>query len=71
MSASGSYIRTGSFWHATIGQQIESAKSAAVFVGASGVGPWQSREIIAVLDEFDKRDAPLFRQFCRPIHLNQ
>jgi eukaryotic-like serine/threonine-protein kinase len=52
-------IRTGSFWHATIGQQIESVKSAAVFVGTSGVGPWQSREIIALLDEFDKRGCPI------------
>jgi hypothetical protein len=52
-------IRTGSFWHATIGQQIESVKSAAVFVGTSGVGPWQSRQIIALLDEFDKRGCPV------------
>ena len=40
-------IRTGGFWHTAIGQQIETAKAAAVFVGESGVGPWQYREIIA------------------------
>jgi hypothetical protein len=48
-------IRAGSFWHAAIGQQIETVKSAAVFVGQHGVGPWQNREIIALLDQFDKR----------------
>jgi hypothetical protein len=42
-------IRTGSFWHTAIGQQIETVKSAAVFVGQHGVGPWQSREIIALV----------------------
>src|SRR4029077_4560198 len=52
-------IRTGSFWHTAIGQQIETSKAAAVFVGESGVGPWQYREIIAFLDEFDKRGCPV------------
>jgi hypothetical protein len=52
-------IRTGSFWHAAIGQQIETVKSAAVFVGESGVGPWQNREIIALLDQFDRRACPV------------
>jgi eukaryotic-like serine/threonine-protein kinase len=52
-------IRSGSFWHTAIGQQIETVKSAAVFVGESGVGPWQHREIIALLDQFDKRECPV------------
>lgn len=52
-------IRAGSFWHTTIGQQIETVKSAAVFVGQHGVGPWQSREIIALLDQFDRRGCPV------------
>jgi hypothetical protein len=55
-------IRTGSFWHTTIGQQIETVKSAAVFVGESGVGPWQNREIIALLGEFSiSAGAPSFQ----------
>ena len=41
-------IIAGSFWHTDIGEQIETAKSAAVFVGANGLGPWQKREIIAL-----------------------
>ena len=52
-------IRAGSFWHTAIGQQIETVKSAAVFVGQHGVGPWQNREIIALLDQFDKRGCPV------------
>jgi hypothetical protein len=52
-------IRGGSFWHTAIGQQIETVKSAAVFVGQHGVGPWQDREIIALLDQFDKRRCPV------------
>jgi hypothetical protein len=52
-------IRTGSLWHNTIGQQIESVKSVAFFLGPSGVGSWQQREIIALLDEFDKRGCPV------------
>jgi hypothetical protein len=36
-------IRSGIFWDIAIGQQIETAKSAAVFVGQHGVGPWQHR----------------------------
>jgi hypothetical protein len=52
-------IRGGSFWHTTIGQQIETVKSAAVFVGQHGVGPWQNREIIALLNQFDRRGCPV------------
>jgi hypothetical protein len=52
-------IRSGSFWHTAIGQQIETVKSAAVFVGESGVGPWQHWEIIALLDQFDGRGCPV------------
>ena len=52
-------IRAGSFWHTAIGQQIETVKSAAVFVGQHGVGPWQNREIIALLDQFDRRGCPV------------
>jgi hypothetical protein len=52
-------IRAGSFWHADLGEQIETAKSAAVFVGESGVGPWQNREIIALLKQLDKRQCPV------------
>jgi hypothetical protein len=48
-------IRSGIFWDTAIGQQLETVKSAAVFVGQHGVGPWQHREIIALLGQFDRR----------------
>ena len=38
-------IRPGTSWQTALGQQIESIKTAAVFVGESGVGPWQNEEI--------------------------
>ena len=52
-------IRAGNFWHTDIGQQIETVKSTAVFIGQHGIGPWQSREIIALLDQFDRRGCPV------------
>ena len=36
-------IRPGTSWQTALGEQIESIKSAAVFVGDSGIGPWQNR----------------------------
>jgi hypothetical protein len=41
------------------GQQIEIIKSAAVFVGESGLGPWQNHEIPALLSQFVKREFPV------------
>jgi len=52
-------IKPGSFWATDIQQQFSTVKSAAVFVGQNGVGPWQHREIIALLDQFDKRGCPV------------
>jgi len=52
-------IKPGIFWHDDIGHQIGTVKSAAVFIGQHGVGPWQRREIVALLDEFDRRGCPV------------
>jgi hypothetical protein len=52
-------IRPGTPWQKALRQQIESIKSAAVFLGESDVGRWQDREIIGLLDEFDKRGCPV------------
>ncbi len=52
-------IRPGSSWQTALGQQIESIKSAAVFVGESGFGPWQNQEIQALLNQFVKRECPV------------
>ena len=52
-------IRPGTPWQTALGQQIESIKSAAVFVGESGIGPWQNHEIQALLSQFVKRECPV------------
>jgi hypothetical protein len=52
-------IRPGTSWQTALGQQIESIKSAAVFVGKSGLGPWQDQEIQALLNQFVKRKCPV------------
>jgi TIR domain len=52
-------IRPGTSWQTSLGQQIESIKSAAVFVGGSGLGPWQNLEIQALLNQFVKRGCPV------------
>ena len=48
-------IRPGTSWQTALGQQIESIKSAAVFVGDEGLGPWQDQEIQAFLNRFVSR----------------
>ena len=52
-------IRPGTSWQTALGQQIESIKSAAVFVGESGLGPWQNQEIQSLLSQFVKRQCPV------------
>ena len=64
-------IRAGSFWDDDIGKQIETAKSAAVFVGQSGVGPWQNREIIALLKQLDNRRCPVIPVVLRSAKTTQ
>jgi eukaryotic-like serine/threonine-protein kinase len=52
-------IRPGTSWQKAIGEQIDSIKSAAVFVGKNGVGLWQDEEIQALLSKFLKRKCPV------------
>jgi hypothetical protein len=52
-------MRPGSTWQTAIGQQIATIKSAAVFVGQSGFGPWQNEEVQAFLNEFIERKCPV------------
>lgn len=39
--------------------QLGSVKAAAVFVGASGIGPWQGMEVLAFLSELVERGCPV------------
>ena len=42
-----------------LGQEMGSINSAAVFVGQSGIGPWQDTEIQDLLGQFVKRKCPV------------
>ena len=46
-------------WQDELERQIGNIRSAAVFVGPSGIGPWQSREMKAFLNEFAERECPV------------
>lgn len=51
--------RPGIPWQTLLEASIQSIPGAAVFVGNSGVGPWQSQEIQSYLREFVRRGAPV------------
>ena len=46
-------------WQRILEKQIKQIKAAAVFVGKSGIGPWQQQEIDALLRKFAKRGSPV------------
>ena len=52
-------LRPGLSWQELLEEQIEQIKSAAVFVGSSGLGLWQEREMRALLSEFVERKCPV------------
>ncbi|HTU07856.1 MAG TPA: TIR domain-containing protein [Trebonia sp.] len=52
-------IRPGMRWQKELRRTIKSVKSAAVFIGPAGAGPWQELEVESLLGEFAKRDKPI------------
>jgi hypothetical protein len=46
-------------WQPLLEQQIANIKTAAVFVGAAGIGPWQEQEINGFLRQFVRRASPV------------
>ena len=52
-------LAPGKPWQPELERQIKNMGSAAVFVGAAGIGPWQQREMYGFLDEFVNRDVPV------------
>lgn len=48
-------LRPGLPWQTGLEQQIEKIRAAAVFIGPSGVGPWQHHELRAFLIQFSQR----------------
>ncbi len=52
-------LRPGLPWQPLLEEQIEKIKSAAVFIGKAGIGPWQRQEMYAFLSEFVNRGSPV------------
>lgn len=52
-------LQPGLSWQEALERQISKIKSAAVFVGSNGIGPWQKRELNAFLNEFVNRGCPV------------
>ncbi len=52
-------LQPGAIWQFALEQQIESIGAVAVFAGQKGMGPWQSEEIYAFLQEFIRRKCPV------------
>jgi hypothetical protein len=56
-------LRPGVPWQRTLEEQITKVKSAAVFIGGSGIGPWQDMEQTAFIRQFMKRNCPVIPVF--------
>ena len=52
-------IRPGTRWQQELQKQIKSIKSAAVFIGPRGRGPWQDVEVESLLTQLVKRKCPI------------
>ena len=52
-------IRPGKRWQNELRRVIKSIKTAAVFIGPSGAGPWQELEVESLLGEFARREKPI------------
>ena len=52
-------LRPGLSWQYELERQIGQIATAAVFVGETGIGPWQQQEIYAFLNEFVRRNCPV------------
>ncbi|MBD2360896.1 GUN4 domain-containing protein [Anabaena minutissima FACHB-250] len=52
-------LQPGLPWQPELERQIQNIKAAAVFIGQSGIGPWQEEEIHSFLREFNRRRCPV------------
>lgn len=52
-------LRPGSRWQEELENIIETCKTAAVFVGPNGIGPWENIEMRACLTQFANRRLPV------------
>jgi WD40 repeat protein len=47
-------MQAGDLWQKVLEKQLKSIRSAAVFIGPNGSGPWQDLEVMALLQQFGK-----------------
>lgn len=52
-------IRPGTRWQTELQKQLKSIKSAAVFIGPRGAGPWQELEVQTLLQQIARRTRPI------------
>ncbi len=52
-------LRPGLPWQEALEENIQNIEAAAVFIGSSGLGPWQSAEMRAFLNNFVERRIPV------------
>lgn len=52
-------LQPGLPWQRTLEERIATIKAAAVFIGDSGIGPWQQLEIETLLRQFIERECPV------------
>lgn len=52
-------LRPGVAWQVVLEEQIGAIETAAIFVGDSGLGPWQDMEVRAFITEFVRRRCPV------------
>jgi exopolyphosphatase/pppGpp-phosphohydrolase len=52
-------------WRAELERQLKTSRSAAVFIGAHGLGAWQERELDVILDTFDGTLRPVIPVLLR------
>lgn len=55
----------GRLWQDVLEEQIAKIRTAAVFVGKNGIGPWQQMEVRAFLQEFVRRRCPVIPVILR------
>jgi hypothetical protein len=52
-------IPPGTRWQKALARQLKSVRSAAVFLGAKGTGPWQDLEVEGLLQQLARRGRPI------------
>lgn len=63
-------LRPGLQWKKELEQQISNISSVAVFVGKSGIGPWQDMEIDAFIQQFAMRRSPVIPVLLKTVPNN-